>query len=136
MGGLHLGESSLAPSVACSLGPGMLLLVDQGLCSLELWRTLQATGAELVWRCRQDVKLPVLEVFADGSWASELGASQPKHQRVAVRVVDYCLDDPGRKSEAESYRLRPRSPTLSARPPPSCRRCIRSGGSTRPRWMS
>jgi Insertion element 4 transposase N-terminal len=58
MGGLHLGEGSLAPSLARSLGRGMLLLADQGLCGLELWRSLQATGVELVWRCRQDVKLP------------------------------------------------------------------------------
>jgi Insertion element 4 transposase N-terminal/Transposase DDE domain len=105
MGGLHLGESSLAPSLARSLGLGMLLLVDQGLCGLELWRTLQATGAELVWRCRQDVKLPVLEVFADGSWRSELGAGHPKHKRVAVRVVDYRLDGPGRPGQPEDYRL-------------------------------
>jgi Insertion element 4 transposase N-terminal/Transposase DDE domain len=105
MGGLHLGETSLAPSLARSLGPGMLLLVDQGLCGLELWRSLQATGAELVWRCRQDVKLPVLEVFADGSWRSELGAGHPKRKRVAVRVVDYRLDDPGRPGQPEDYRL-------------------------------
>jgi hypothetical protein len=105
MGGLHLGEGSLAPSLARSLGPGMLLLVDQGLCGLELWRILHATGAELVWRCRQDVKLEVLKVFEDGSWASELGASQPKHKRVAVRVVDYRLEDPGRPGEPEGYRL-------------------------------
>jgi hypothetical protein len=105
MGGLHLGERSLAPSLARSLGPGMLLLVDQGLCGWELWRTLQATGAELVWRCRQDVKLEVLEVFADGSWRSELGAGHPKHKRVAVRVVDYRLDDPGRLGQPEAYRL-------------------------------
>ena len=70
-----------------------------------MWRTLQATGAELVWRCRQDVKLPVLAVFADGSWASELGASQPKHKRMAVRVIDYRLDDPGHPGEPEGYRL-------------------------------
>jgi hypothetical protein len=105
MGGLHLGEGTLAPSLARSLGPGMLLLVDQGLCGLELWRTFQATGAELVWRCRQDVKLKVLAVFADGSWASELGAGHPKHKRVAVRVVDYRLDDPGRPGKPEGYRL-------------------------------
>src|SRR5215218_5297771 len=104
MGGLHLGEGSLAPSLGRSLGPGMLL-ADQGLCSLELWRTLQATGAELVWRCRQDVKLPVLAVFADGSWRSELGAGHPKHKRVAVRVVDYRLDGPGRPGQPEDYRL-------------------------------
>jgi hypothetical protein len=60
---------------------------------------------ELVWRCRQDVKLEVLEVFADGSWRSELGASQPKHKRVPVRVVDYRLDDPGRPGQPEAYRL-------------------------------
>jgi len=105
MGGLHLGETSLAPSLARSLGPGMLLLVDQGLCSLELWRTFQATGAELVWRCRQDVKLPVLEVFEDGSWRSELGSGHPRSRRVAVRVVDYRLDDPGRTGEQDGYRL-------------------------------
>jgi hypothetical protein len=97
MGGLHLGEGSL--------GPGMLLLVDQGLCGLELWRTFHATGAELVWRCRQDVTLEVLEVLADGSWASELGASQARGKRVAVRVIDYRLDDPGRPGEPQGYRL-------------------------------
>jgi len=105
MGGLHLGEGSLAPSLARSLAPGMLLLVDQGLCGLELWRTLQATGAELVWRCRQDTKLEVLEVFADGSWRSELGAGHPRRRRVAVRVIDYRLDDPGRPCQPEGYRL-------------------------------
>jgi hypothetical protein len=83
----------------------MLLLVDQGLCGLQLWRTFQATGTELVWRCRQDVKLEVLEVFADGSWRSQLGAGYPKSQRVAVRVVDYRLDDPGRPGQPEGYRL-------------------------------
>jgi hypothetical protein len=105
MGGLHLGEGSLAPSLGRSLGPGMLLLVDQGLCGLELWRTFHATGAELVWRCRQDVTLEVLEVLADGSWASELGASQARGKRVAVRVIDYRLDDPGRPGEPQGYRL-------------------------------
>jgi hypothetical protein len=83
----------------------MLLLVDQGLCGLELWRTFQATGAELVWRRRQDVKLEVLEVFEDGFWRGELGHSQPASKRVAVRVVDYRLDDPGRAGEPQGYRL-------------------------------
>jgi hypothetical protein len=105
MGGLHLGEGSLAPSLGRSLRRGMLLLVDQGLCSLQLWRTFQATGAELLWRCRQDVKLEVLEVFEDGSWRSELGASHPKGKRVAVRVIDYRLDDPGRPGQPQGYRL-------------------------------
>jgi hypothetical protein len=100
-----IAAGQLAKSAWTLQRAGMLLLVDQGLCSLELWRTLQATGAELVWRCRQDVKLPVLEVFEDGSWRSELGQSRPKHKRVAVRVVDYLLEDPGRPGERQGYRL-------------------------------
>src|SRR6266487_124501 len=72
---------------------------------LELWRTLQARGAELVWRCRQDTKLEVLEVFAHGSWRSERGAGHPRRRRVAVRVIDYRLDDPGRPCQPEGYRL-------------------------------
>ena len=136
MGGLQLGESSLAPSLARSLGSGMLLLVDQGLCGLELWRTLQATGAELVWRCRQDVKLPVLEVFADGSWRSELGAGHPKHKRVAVRVVDYRLDGPGRPGQPEDYRLLTTIADPERAPAAELAALYPSGGSTRPRWMS
>jgi hypothetical protein len=136
MGGLHLGEGSLAPSLGRSLGPGMLLLVDQGLCGLELWRALQATGAELVWRCRRDVKLPVLAVFADGSWVGELGAGHPRHKRVAVRGVDYRLDDPGGAGEREGYRLITTIADPERARRRSWRRCIGSGGSWRARWMS
>ena len=47
----------------------------------------------------------MLEVLADGSWASELGASQARGKRVAVRVIGYRLDDPGRPGEPQGYRL-------------------------------
>src|SRR6266566_9637247 len=103
--GCILGRPRWCRRLPVRLAPGMVLLVDQGLCGLELWRTLQATGAELVWRCRQDTKLEVLEVFADGSWRSELGAGHPRRRRVAVRVIDYRLDDPGRPCQTEGYRL-------------------------------
>src|SRR5215213_10301634 len=136
MGGLHLGEGSLAPSLARSLGPGMLLLVDQGLCSLELWRILHATGAELVWRCRQDVKLEVLKVFEDGSWASELGASHPKHKRAAVRSWTTGWTILAALVSRRATGSSPPSWTPSWPRRPSCRRCIRSGGSWRPRWTS
>src|SRR6266487_3764171 len=106
-GAWQVPDKELAGALAGPLAwPGDAAAGRPGpVCGLELWRTLQATGAELVWRCRQDVTLPVLEVFADGSWRSELGQSQPASRRVAVRVIDYHLDDPGRPGQPEGYRL-------------------------------
>jgi hypothetical protein len=67
----------------------------------------------------------------DGSWRSELGQSQPKHKRVAVRVIDYRRDDPGRLGEPEGYRLITTMLDPRWRPRRNCRRCTRSGGSWR-----
>ena len=107
MGPLASGETTLAREVlqAGVVGAGMVLLADREFVGAELWRQAHATGAELVWRSRQDVKLEVLEVFEDGSWRSELGTSHPKGKRVAVRVIDYRLDDPSRPGDQEGYRL-------------------------------
>jgi hypothetical protein len=93
----------------------------------QAWRdaVLKPGADQLVWRCRQDVKL---EVLADGSSPSELGASQARGKRVAVRVIDYRLDDPGRPGEPRGYRLITTSWIPSGHPRRSCRCCIRSGG--------
>jgi Insertion element 4 transposase N-terminal len=59
MGGLHLGEGSLAPSLARSLGPGMLLLVDRACaawrcgapCRPPARRWCGAAAPTSRWRC-------------------------------------------------------------------------------------
>ena len=50
-----------------------------GACGgLELWRTGQATGAELVWRASQDVGSAAGDgVCADGSWRQRAGRRRP-----------------------------------------------------------
>jgi hypothetical protein len=103
------GEQTLAGELAHDrgpLGPGVLLLADRLLVGHKLWRAMASTGAELVWRvrCGQGApKLPVERVLADGSWHSHLRAEGGR--RIRVRVIEYTLADPGRRTSVDRYRL-------------------------------
>jgi hypothetical protein len=106
------GETTLAPGVLEGLGPGMLVLADRGLLTVELWRQAKATGAELVWRAKTGTTgqaLPVDRVLADGSWRSRLDAGGHRRRDprgpIVVRVLDYTIDDPGRPGHRQGYRL-------------------------------
>jgi hypothetical protein len=109
LGPLASGETTLAPALFASLGPGMLLLADRLFVGAALWRQAQATGAELVWRTRTNAVLPVLETFADGSYCSQITAATDRRQRIAptvLRVVEYTLGkDRGRPAQPAPYRL-------------------------------
>jgi hypothetical protein len=105
-----VGEQTLARQLAHDrgpLGPGVLLLADRLFVGWELWQAMAATGAELVWRVRcggkTAPKLPVERALADGSWHSHLRAAHG--QRIPVRVVEYALADPGRRTSTDRYRL-------------------------------
>jgi hypothetical protein len=103
------GEQTLAAGVLDVLGPGMLCLADRGFLSFALWQRARATGAELLWRTKSNHALPDLERHADGSYRSAIYASQ-KDQRarrdpVAVRVVEYRIEDPARPDNHTRYRL-------------------------------
>lgn len=103
------GEQTLARQLAREdgpLGPGMLLLADRLFVGWQLWQAMARTGAELVWRVRCGKgapTLPVDQVLADGSWLSYLRAD--RGQRIRVRVIEYTLADPGRRSSVDRYRL-------------------------------
>jgi hypothetical protein len=108
------GEQTLAGELARDdgpLGPGVLVLADRLFVGWELWQRMTGTGAELVWRvrCGQGApKLPVDQVLADGSWLSRSYARSDRHQRrhpICVRVVEYTLADPGRRTSVDRYRL-------------------------------
>jgi hypothetical protein len=100
-------ELTLAESVIPALGKGMLCLADRFFPSYKLWRMAAKTGADLLWRTRQNARLDVEKRLADGSYLSRIysSTSDRRNERngIVVRVVDYQLKDvPGSE---ELYRL-------------------------------
>jgi hypothetical protein len=111
-GSYATGELTLAGELAREggpLGPGVLLLADRLFTGAALWQRMAATGAELAWRVRcgskTAPKLPVDQVLSDGSWLSRIHADRRRHHPITVRVIEYTLSDPGRRTSAERYRL-------------------------------
>jgi Insertion element 4 transposase N-terminal/Transposase DDE domain len=108
------GEQTLARQLAHKggpLGPGVLLLADRLFVGAQLWQAMAGTGADLVWRVKgastTAPKLPVDQVLSDGSWRSRLyaGTDRRKRHPIIVRVVEYTLSDPGRRTSTDRYRL-------------------------------
>ncbi|MFJ5724908.1 IS4 family transposase [Streptomyces sp. NPDC093149] len=92
-GPLSVHEQQLIPALLGRLEPGMLLMADRGITGFELWRAASDTGADLLWRVRKNIVLPVLEAFDDGSYLSEIVAAGDRKRRdpVRVRVIEYTL---------------------------------------------
>ena len=63
------------------LSPGMLVLADRGYCGFPLGRRASDTGADLLWRMKSNLRLPVLERFDDGSYRSVLRGSGMDRRR-------------------------------------------------------
>ena len=102
-------EPRLAAGVLDRLRPGMLCLADRGFQGVALWQRARATGAELLWRTKSNHVLPELERHADGSYRSAIYANQndrrARRDPVAVRVLEYRIDDPARPDNDTHYRL-------------------------------
>jgi hypothetical protein len=88
---------SSAQSVVPALSKGMLCLADRFFPGFQLWKKARQTGAELLWRVRQNARLEMDRRLADGSCLSRIYASTSdrRNQRHAmlVRVIDYRLKD-------------------------------------------
>lgn len=91
------GEITLAKPVLAQLRPGMLCLADRYFFGFELWTLAQATGTDLLWRLRKNMRLTRDEPLADGSYLSHIYPSERdrrhKTNGVKVRVIDYRLDE-------------------------------------------
>jgi Insertion element 4 transposase N-terminal/Transposase DDE domain len=96
MAGCETGEISLARAVLASLQRGMLCLADRGLFGFALWQEARATGAELLWRIKKNIRLPCAKRLADGSYLSYIYACAGDRRRqingVPVRVIEYRLE--------------------------------------------
>lgn len=67
MGGVETGEITLAKEVLPSLRKGMLCLADRNFFGFQLWNEARATGADLVWRIKKNLRLPCEKRLPDGS---------------------------------------------------------------------
>jgi hypothetical protein len=96
MGDYDTAETTLAQGVVPWLRQGMLCLADRFFFGFALWGQVQATGAQLLWRVKRNLRLPVEKRLADGSYLSRIYASQKdrRHQTngVVVRVIEYRLE--------------------------------------------
>jgi hypothetical protein len=106
------GEQSLARRLYGRLGDDWLLIADRNFYTWADWKTAAATGAQLLWRVKADLSLPVIEMLGDGSHSSVLinpkirgtarrvlieaaraGQDLDPEQAVRVRVIEYTVPD-------------------------------------------
>jgi hypothetical protein len=89
------GETTLAHAVLAALRPGMLCLADRQFFGYALWRAAAATGADLLWRVKRNLRLPREAALADGSYLTTVYPGDKDRRRrtggVRVRVVEYRL---------------------------------------------
>src|SRR5919206_393529 len=107
LGRFEEGETTLAWQVLAALRSGMLCLADRQFFGHALWQAAAASGADLLWRVKRDLRLPREVRLADGSFLTAVYPSEKDRRRrtrgVQVRVVEYRLE---RIADAEPlYRL-------------------------------
>jgi Insertion element 4 transposase N-terminal/Transposase DDE domain len=128
--GKGTGEQALARGLLGSLRAGMLLLADRNFYSYGLWSAAAGTGADLLWRVKASMHLPVVRELPDGSWLTRINDPRAVtarlhkngHRRrrgsplppdtsplpgITVRVIEYVLTvtTSDGATRAERYRL-------------------------------
>ena len=110
--GKGAGEQSLARKLYRRLDEDWLLIADPNFFNWADWCTAADTGAQLLWRVKANLTLPVLELLPDGSYSSVLvnpkirgkerqslleaargGEDLDEDQARYVRVVEYEVPD-------------------------------------------
>ena len=107
LAGYATGEVTLAREVIASLEKDMLCLADRNFFGFALWNRARATGADLLWRVKKNLRLVAEKHLPDGSYLSRIYASERdgRHRSngVVVRVIDYRLE--GIANAEPIYRL-------------------------------
>jgi hypothetical protein len=101
------GEITLAKAVLPRMRSGMLCLADRNFFGFELWQLARATGADLLWRMKKNMRMICEKRLPDGSYLSYLYPSERdrrhKTNGIVLRVVDYRLE--GIEGSEPIYRL-------------------------------
>jgi hypothetical protein len=101
------GETTLAHKALAALRPDMLCLADRQFFGHALWQAAAASGADLLWRVKHNLRLPREAVLADGSYLTTVYPSDKDRRHraggVRLRVVEYRLE--GLADAEPLYRL-------------------------------
>ena len=107
LGRFEEGETTLAWEALAALRSGMLCLADRQFFGHALWQEAVASGADLLWRVKRNLRLPREVRLVDGSYLTTIYASEKDRRHkvagVQVRVVEYRLD--GIADAEPPYRL-------------------------------
>jgi hypothetical protein len=89
-------EVGLVQPLLAWLRRGMLCLADRNFFSFDLWKKARASGADLLWRVKKNLRLPCEKRLADGSYLSTIyGSDKDRRQGrngIVVRVIEYRLE--------------------------------------------
>lgn len=95
MGAYTTGENTLAKAVLEALHEGMLCLADRAFFGFAMWQQALATGGQLLWRVKKNIRLPWEKRLADGSYLSRIYPSEKDRRNqtnaIRVRVIEYRL---------------------------------------------
>ena len=122
--GKGAGEQSLARPMLRHLEEDWLLIADRNFYNRDAWCAAAGTGAALLWRAKANLRLPVLELLADGSYRSVLvspkikgkvrqqlieaarrGEGLDEDKARHVRVIEYEVPDRGGDGTGELIAL-------------------------------
>lgn len=96
LGGYRDGEVTLARKLLPWLQKGMLCLADRNFFGFDLWKKALASGADLLWRVKKNLRLPCEKRLSDGSYLSTIYGSDKERRRgvngILVRVIEYTLE--------------------------------------------
>ena len=127
--GKGTGEQALAGRLLGSLRPGMLLLADRNFYGWALWHAAAGTGADLLWRVKGSLHLPVIRELPDGSFLAHVNDPAAVHARnrrngarrrrgsklgpeagplpgITVRVVEFAVTVAGQDGGTRTTRYR------------------------------
>lgn len=103
----NVSEMDLARQVLIGLKKGMLCLADRYYSGFPLWKQATETGADLLWRAKNNLIFAVERSLPDGSYLSTFYPSTADRQKrsngIRVRVIEYKLK--GVKGSEGRYRL-------------------------------
>jgi hypothetical protein len=80
--GAGTGEPALAGRLLGRLRAGMLLIADRNFYSYALWNAAAGTGADLLWRVKASLHLPVVAELPDGSALAHVNDPAAVRRRV------------------------------------------------------